>query len=152
MSRSSPTSVSGSRGSKTWHSSARPAMAIINSTILGFTFSSSSYSMNPRMPYGRCRCAISPMMLSVCACECVAGWARRGPRRNRTRTGSPLGHQAQRAFAVDLIPVGLAVAEAHRFSGWRSLGSIVMAMLVPIVPLMMLVLVLGAVLFLSSWS
>ena len=51
-----------------------------------------------------------------------------------------------------MVTLVLAVAEAHRFSGWRSLGSIVMAMLVLIVSLMMLVLVLGAVLFLSSWS
>jgi len=40
-----------------------------------------------------------------------------------------------------LVTLVLAVAEAHRFSGWRSLGSIVLAMLV-----------LGAVLLLSSWS
>ena len=51
-----------------------------------------------------------------------------------------------------LVTLVLAVAEAHRFSGWRSLGSIVLAMLVLIVSLMMLGLVLGAVLLLSSWS
>ncbi len=46
-----------------------------------------------------------------------------------------------------LVTLVLAVAEAHRFSGWRSLGSIVMAVLVLIVPLMML----AVVLFLASW-
>ncbi len=51
-----------------------------------------------------------------------------------------------------LVTLVLAVAEAHRFSGWRSLGSIVMAMLVLIVTLIMVAVVLGVVLFLSSWS
>ena len=46
-----------------------------------------------------------------------------------------------------LVTLVLAVAEAHRFSGWRSLGSIVMAVLVLIVPLMMP----AVVLFLASW-
>lgn len=46
-----------------------------------------------------------------------------------------------------LVTLVLAVAEAHRFSGWRSLGSIVMAVLVLIVPLMMPAMVL----FLASW-
>ena len=46
-----------------------------------------------------------------------------------------------------LVTLVLAVAEAHRFSGWRSLGSIVMAVLVLIVPLMML----AVLLFLANW-
>ena len=46
-----------------------------------------------------------------------------------------------------LVTLVLAGAEAHRFSGWRALGSIVMAVLVLIVPLMML----AVLLFLANW-
>ncbi len=50
-----------------------------------------------------------------------------------------------------LVTLVLAVAEAHRFSGWRSLGSIVLAVVLIIVPLVMLAMILGVLAVLASW-
>jgi len=50
-----------------------------------------------------------------------------------------------------LITLVLAVAEAHRFPAWNSLGSVVLGMVLIAVPLVLLVMIVGVLAVIGNW-
>jgi len=50
-----------------------------------------------------------------------------------------------------MVTLVLAVAEAHRFPAWNSLGSIVMGMVLVAVPLIVLAMIAGVLVVILNW-